>query len=767
MVAKLLDILIKARWLVIILVTIISAFLFYSLKDLRYDTSTEGSIPENDPSQKYFELVKEDFGNDQVAMAVVVAKGELGIFEPNTLIKIRDLTERIGDIESVDNVVSLTNSTFLSGMGGEELRNDPIIPYYTEDRDSAENLKRVVLKNSIFHKTLVSEDGSAAAINIFLSNVPDSILLGSGIDDSIKAIVANAAGPEKTYYAGIIHTRTEMSRIMRRDLAKFIPVAFILILIILFASFRSIRGILIPALTIAIAVAWTFGLLGRFNVPISTNMIIIPPLLIAIACSMTIHIISQYNRNTEQPGERKNIVRNTFETLFSPLTMAGLTTAIGFGSLMASPIPNIQKVGIFSVIGILITILVSFTFVPAILSLIKLPKIKEKKVKERDFMSPVIDFVVWANLKHRWLIVILSLGVLVLSIIGMFKVKVDTDFLSFFKQDSDVRLAADAIGENLAGVSTFYVVATADTSDTMRDAKVLQGIDSLQTYMESMPEIDKATSLVNIIKLFHQAMNHDNPDSFIITSNQEILDGNIILTIDSEAPKVRSHYVVEDYSSMSIFARSQMASTSDLSKTLLEVEKAASEILPENVTAIATGTIVVLAKSISHIVKGQRDSLLLAFGIIFIIMSILFKSIRVGLLSMIPNMIPILVIFGIMGWFGLSLNTGTTIVASISLGIAIDDTIHYLMHFRRAVKDGKSSRDAVVHCIKTIGRPVIFTSLALCLGFMVICLSEFGMLVSVGILTAVTMITCLISDLFLTSALLLSVDFSEKLKKGK
>jgi hypothetical protein len=552
---------------------------------------------------------------------------------------------------------------------------------------------------------------------------------------------------------------------MQRDLRVFVPASFLLILLILFLSFRSPRGMLLPALTILISLIWTFGLIGRAGVPINMTMTIIPPLLIAIASSLTIHIVATYVDTAAGIGDKLEVVRRTFRNLASPLITAGVTTAIGFGSLMISPIPNIQKVGLFSVVGILSAIVIAFTFVPAVLSVIPIPSRRAARKESGGFMASLVDGIVRFNLRYRVPVLIVAAAVLAVSLVGLTRVRVDTDFLSYFKKDSEIRRAADVIGENLAGVSTFYVVVEGGEAWVMRRGDVLRGVDSLQEYMESRPSIDKATSMVNIVKLFHQAMNRDDSAYYKVPDSQDVLEEAIFLTVDQEAPRVRAHYVVQDYSSMSVFARSQLVSTSDLAETIADVEEFASDVLPEGVTATATGTVVVMAKSIDSIIQGQRDSLLLAFGLIFLIMSYLFRSARVGLLSMISNTVPIFVIFGIMGWFDMPLNIGTSVVASISLGIAVDDTIHYMMHFRRELGSGLERKEAVVQSLRQIGKPVINTSLALAVGFAVICFSDFGMLISVGLLTAITMIVCLLSDLFLTSALLLTFDFSKNIKK--
>lgn len=764
MLNRYLDFVTRRRWFVIGVVIALTIYIAPFLGALRFDSSSEGSVPRGDPDQEYFEVIKEDFGNDQVAMLVLVNDAELGIFEPETVAKIKHLTDSIADFEGVDNVVSLTNSRFLSGVSGDELTNDLIIPAVPPDRDSARTVRDNVLSNSLFHKTLVSPDGRAAAINIFLANESDSVLLASGVDSRIANLARAVEGPEETYYAGLIHTRMTINKAMHRDLKVFVPASFLLILLILFLSFRSPRGMILPALTILISLIWTFGLIGRVGVPINMTMTIIPPLLIAIASSLTIHIVATYVDTAAAISDKIEVVRETFRSLASPLITAGATTAIGFGSLMISPIPNIQRVGLFSVVGILFAMLIAFTFVPAVLAVIPIPARGVARKRASGFMASLVERIIQINLRHRISILVISGLILAVSIAGLTRVRVDTDFLSYFKEGSEIRQAADVIGENLAGVSTFYVVIEGGESWVMRRGDVLRGVDSLQKYMENKPSIDKATSMVNIVKLFHQAMNSDDSAYFKVPDSQDILEEAIFLTVDQEAPRVRAHYVVEDYSSMSVFARSQLVSTSDLAETIADVEQFASKVLPEGVTATATGTVVVMAKSIDSIIQGQRDSLLLAFGLIFIIMSCLFRSARVGLISMISNTVPIFVIFGIMGWFDMPLNIGTSVVASISLGIAVDDTIHYMMHFRRELARGTERREAMVEALRQVGKPVINTSLALAFGFGVICFSDFGMLVSVGLLTAITMITCLLSDLFLTSALLLTFDFSKNIK---
>ncbi len=759
---------IKGRIAIIIVVLALTVVLGYHIQFIKFDSSSDGSIPKGDPSAEYFEQVKSDFGNDQVAMLVVISDAELGIFEPSTLAKIKRLTDSIGDFAGVDNVVSLTNSRFLTGAGGERLANDPIIPVLPETVDSAIAVRARVLKNKLFHKTLVSPDGKAAAINIFLSNLPDSTLQSTGVDRRINEIVESESGPEKLLYAGLIHTRMEINKTMHRDLKTFIPISFLLIVVILILSFRNLAGVLLPAITIMISVTWTFGLIGFFGVPINMTMTIIPPLLIAITCAYAIYVVSGFYDRSRTEMDSKKVVRDTLLFMAAPFVSCVITDQIGFSSNIVSSIPNNQKAAVWCTIGVALSMALCLSFVPAMLTFVKA---KHKKAASdpdesehghgSDFMSRLVERIIHFDTKHPVIIFSVAGLVLLLSLIGMFRIQVNTDFLSYFKKDSEIRKTADIIGQKLAGVSTFYVIAESDSADILRDAEVLQRIDSIQKYMESLPGIDKTSSMVNILKVFHQAMNSDNPDSHIVTSSQEALDEAILLTIDQEDPAVRAHYVVEDYSSMAIFVRSQLVSTSELAKTIEKIEQYASGVLPKEIAAKATGTVVVFAKSISSIISSQVNSLILSVSLVFLIMAYLFRSVKVGLITLLPNVLPILTIFGLMGFVGITLNMGTSMVASIALGIAVDDTIHLFATFRDLLARGMDRQEAAVEAARHCGKPVIYTSVAMSLGFLVLCLSDFGMLSSVGFLAGVTMLVCVASDLFMSVAIITRFDLSK------
>ncbi len=733
-----------ARWLVVLISLVLTAVLLPGVVKVRFDSTSDGSIPRGDPHKAYFDEVKADYGNDQVSA----------------------LTDSLIALDGVDDVVSLTNTRFLSGIGGDELTNDLIIPEIPATLEEARRLRNQVLDNPLFHHTIVSPDGHAAALNVFLDNEPDWVLINSGVNGRIVELADAAAGPEETYYSGLIHTRMTINRMMKVDLGRLIPVSFVLILLILLVALRSPGGLVVPALTILMALVWTFGLIGHLGQTISLTTTIIPPLMIAIACSLSIHILTCVRDNLADNSGPRQVVLDSFTELAPPLMTAGLTTAVGFGSLLVSSIPNIQKVGAFAVLGIVAVLWISFTFVPAALVIWPRLQPSPRRGHEAGGGDELVNGLVRFNLRHPRAVLVVTGAIVLVSLVGLVRIEVDTEFLSYFKHDSEIRQAADIIGENLAGVSTFYVIAASDSTDAMREGDVLRGIERLQQRIEAMPSVDKTSSMVNVIQLWHQAMNGDDPDSLKIPGSQDDLDAAIFLTIDQEEPAVRAHHVVEDYSAMSVFVRSQLVSTSELARAVERIEDLGRELLPPWVRVQATGTVVIFAKTIAALVNSQRDSLGLAFLLVFLVMAVLFRSPLVGLVAMVSNVIPILFIFGMMGWCGVSLNLGTSIVASISLGIAVDDTIHYLMGYRRAYERLRDRRAAMEAALRRVARPVVFTSMALALGFSVLCASDFGLLFAVGALSAVTMITCLVSDLFLTSALIQTFDFGRNLKQS-
>lgn len=767
--ASVADWILRGRWGVLLAAVAAAAWLGSYIPRIQFDSSSDGSVPRGDPEQAFFEQTIETFGNDQVSIVVVDAAPVGDVFNHATLRKIDRLTRAIDTIVGVEEVVSLTNGRYLTGAT-DLLETPPIIETIPQDPDSLARLREFVLGNDLFLKTLVSPDGQAAAINVFVRDYPDSVLIAMDLDGQIKAFLEAEDGPEDLHYAGLTYTRRIINATMKRDLRLFVPLTIGLIMLVLFLNFRSVRGVALPMLTVAMSTVGTMGLLGLLQKPMSLVMTILPPLLIAVGSSYSIHVVSHFNERRRAGEDSRTAARGTLQHLAKPVSMTAFTTIVGFGSLLVNPIPNISKMGVFAMAGIAITFVVSLTVLPAVLSMLKSPSqprtarrggggarggaaATEPPVDRLDrFLGGLAAFnenrTVWVG--------VLVLAIAVASVWGLLSLRVDTNFLSYFDKDSEIRQTSDIVSAKLAGASTFFLVVDGGEPGSIKEPALLQAVARIEDRMEAMPGVDKAVSIVGHLQRLHSALNYDDPDSLVIPDDRGVIEEEILLFSISHDPGVMERYVDGNFSQMTVFARTNLVGSSEILGALDEIEAFAREALPPGYTAKPTGTLVVLTRATEAVARGQRNSLGLALGIIFVVMTLLFRSLRAGLLSMVPNLVPILIVFGLMGWSGVTLNIGTSIIACVAIGISVDDTIHFLIDYQRRQREGRDRRQAARESIRAVGRPMVYTSVTLVLGFLILALSKFEMISSVGLLTGTTMLTALGADLVVLPAILIS-----------
>jgi predicted RND superfamily exporter protein len=734
-----------------------TAWLGSYIPRIQFDSSSDGSVPRGDPEQAFFEDAIETFGNDQVSMAVIVAPGEDGVFNRGTLEKIGRLTSAIQKIEGVQEVVSLTNARYLTGAEGV-LETPLVVPEIPGDLQGMRDLRDFVLGDDLFLKTLVSADGKAAAINVFMRDYPDAELIALDIDGKIQALLEKEQGPEELHYAGLTYTRRVINATMHRDLRIFIPLTLVFIGLVLLLTFRNFRGVALPLLVMIMSIVLTMGLIGYLQKPFSLVLTVLPPFLIAVGSTYAIHVLSHFDDHMRRtPGiSSGDAARLTVKELFLPVAMSAVTTMIGFGSLIINSIPNIQKMGLFSTIGTGLAFLVTITVLPAILSLVRKPRVKAVAGKSGDRMERFMVWLVGFIEDHRGWIVLFIILTSGLSVWGFLRMKVDTNFLSYFDERTEIRKTTDIIAKNLAGASTFYLVVEGKERDSMKRPDLLKAVDRIQSYMEGLPGVDKTVSIVGHLKRLHMALNYDDPDSLIVPGDAGIIEEELLLFSIAHDPAAMERYVNGDFRKMTVFARTSLVGSSEILGTIRKISDYAREVLPQGFTAKPTGTIIVLTYAAESIATGQRNSLVSALALIFVVMALLLRSFGAGFYSMLPNIFPILIVFGIMGFAGISLNIGTSIIACTAIGIAVDDTIHFMTEFGRHMQKSDDRRSAMREIFRSIGKPVIYTSVTLFFGFLILSVSDFEIISSVGFLTGITMLTALVGELLILPILLLS-----------
>lgn len=741
---RLLTVPIRRPRLTLAVILVVTAFFGFFARSMQFDAAIENLLPEHDPEKRYYDDVKKVFGDEAVTVIGVFADD---VFAPATLAKIDQLSQRLEGIKGVREVVSLTT---VKGIEADEygVNVGRIMHELPRTPEAAAKFRATVMSNPLYIKNIVSADGHAAGISIVYQSMTPEEFERRHIEDQIRAIVAEAGGPEEYAITGIPTIKVFGARFMQGDTTKFTPLSILVVVLVLTWAFRTVRGVMLPLATVVAGVVWTTGLMVLTGTPINMGTLVLNPLLMAIGVAYAIHFMSQYYREATPGRSAAEVLEATVEHIGVPLTIAAVTTLIGFATFILTPIPAIREFGIYSVFGITVIFLLSLSIPPALLMLMRTPKTVSRLNDEDSWLSRFLRFCGETAVHHSTLVLVLGGVVCAISIWGITRIRIETDFIGFFDPRSHVRVDNERVAEHLAGTQPIYVVIEGGDPQSVTRLDVLKGIQELQEFIDQQPDVDKTMSLVDYIKLLRSAL---EPGAKGLPKTQSGV-AQLLLLIN---PQDIRAVVNGDSSRANIIVRTRLSGSHEIGEFVSRVKAFAAEHLPRGITAHPTGTVVLLNRSADTLARGQVSSLWQVFVVLWILMSILFLSARVGLLSLVPNLFPIIVLFGIMGWSGISLNISTSLIAALAIGIAIDDTIHFLSAFNDQMKATGDQAQAVRNACRTMGKPMVVTTVSLSAGFLVVCLSNFEPVRHFGYLSSVTMAVALVADLFITPSVVM------------
>jgi predicted RND superfamily exporter protein len=756
-----------ARWLVRHPLLVVGAHLLvtavfgvYALH-IRIESSIDTMLPSGDPEVSYYETVRATFGSDDVGVVGVRADD---LFAATTIEKIARVTDAISRVVGIERVLSVTNAV---DPATDVFEPPPLLPHIPPTRDEVATLKQKLRSTPLYGKNLVADDFKGAAINVFFKNLTDAEYVDLDVDAKVRAVLAREAGPERFYYTGAGHLKQSAVDLMRRDLFRFTPIALALVVLVLWLSFWSFRGVILPIISVLLALVWTLGVMVLAGKAITLGTFVLPPLLIVIGNSYAIHVMARYYEQVDAGAPPAELVVRAFQRVCVPLLISALTVAIGFGSLMVNRITAIWDLGLFAVIGVLCLTVTSLCFIPAALQLLRPEARTSRTGKVSPRLSQALTAVAqWAYASRRR-ILWGALVVAALALTGTRRIRVDSDFLYYFDPDSEVRVANEMINQHIVGSNPFSLVIEGAEPGTIRRWEVLKLIKDLQGFLQTQPGITSSISIVDYLELLESGLNktsdkdvllddqgHPVPQGEVKTFWEEPARLSPVLDLMSTSPTTFKAIVTQDYRMANVLVRTKLTGSRAIEDTLARIRAYIAEHFPAELHVHATGNLVLLSGTTSDIVTGQIESLSLALGVIFVVMSLMFLSARVGFLAILPNVLPIVIFFGVMGWLGILLNLGTSLIAAIALGIAVDSTIHYMARLNLELHGETDQAAAMVRTLRAVGVPIVYATVALFFGFLTFAFSSFVPIQSFGILAGVTLLTSLGTNLVLLPALL-------------
>ncbi len=711
---------------------------------LTLDPSVNSLLPSEDEGRTYYDRIRRIFGSDEMLLLAIHHPD--GVFSPEILGALARITARLEDLDSVHHVVSLANAPNIRGSDGDL----EVAPLYEEPpRNAAEaaRVQREALENPLFADRLVSSDGRTTALLIYLLEIPEDVFTREEIDLGMRRIAeAELAGAATVWLTGGAHIKSETARFLFRDLSIIVPLAFLVVALVAFVSFRSAAGVLVPVSTTGIGLVWTLAVIADVGGSLNLVTVSVPILVLIIGFAYAVHVVSAfYDAAQGAVGDLTERMQDALARVALPTLLTGVTTAAGFLSLAASPLGAIKQFGVYSTLGVAASMLASLTWTPAVLALALRPQARRS---EGGRMQGMLHALAAFDVRRRRGILWAGGAVALMAIFGLLRIDVSNDLVSNFKPDTEVRRSYEAVNESLGGAAQLYLILETDYRNAWKEPVNLETMLELQSWIESQPGAGKTTSLADYVRLIHRGFRDNDPSYHTIPDNARLVSQLLLFGGSDDLDR----YVDSQYQIAAVRVGAKAMDSGALAELIRSIEERAAG-LPDHIHARVTGNNALVAKTIDDIAFGQSVSLLTAFVIIYGILSLLFMSFRIGFLALVPNALPVLVYFGVLGWGAIALNTTTGLVACLVLGIAVDDTIHFFARFNTVAKQRASESEGVRDALLHVGRPVTYTSIALSLGFMLLALSSLKSQAEFGMLAAFTMFFAWLVDMTFTPAL--------------
>ena len=725
------------RRLALAVIAVLSLLFAAFIPRLAFKTSIHDLIIEDLPENGQYELFKAVFGSEEIIRVVVKCSD---VFDPLNFQKIASLEEAGKKINGVQRVIGLPGIKDAVDLSG----NWPM-----------EKFVAFVSGVDLFKHNLIAADHNTTSITLVLDKDADQ-------DEVIGAIqrLIDETGPDiHLYQIGMPLISQALAQFTRNDFLRLPPITFLVIAVVLLLLFRNVRYALIPLSCVTLCLIWTFGLVSILGVPLSILTMIVPVFLIAVGTAYCLHILAEYRATATSSLTPVDAAAITFSHTTLPTLLAILTTLLGLGSLFVNRISAIREFALFSCIGMIAFLILVMTYLPVVLSFLPTSEnASSEKKKGSSILDRFIGWIVDLNLHHQRMTLMVIAGMTLFAGFGMLRLKAETNPVGYFKDDTQVVKNFHDIYQDLSGSFPVNVVMTSPTEDFFESAENIADIERLQAFLDTLPGVDKTISFADYLKLVNYASNRFEPAYYKLPTESWELRMLMNTYKSMLGMDLFNAFMGPSLSQANILLLTHISSSKDFLDLRQTILRHVGEAFNRDFTWDVTGFGIVISASSHHLVSGQVKSFLMTMTVIFIIMFALFLSFKVGLIAIVPNLFPIVINFGLMGWFGIELSMATSLIASIAIGLAVDDTIHYLVRFNREFQKDLDDKRALKETIAHIGRPIIFTTLTISTGFFVLAFSGFKPTAIFGTMMVITMLSALVGDLILLPILMQRVE---------
>ena len=767
-------IILRNRILILALIAAMTVFLAMQWQHMRFSTSEANLLPDDHPvNLEYNEFLK-IFGEE--GNAIVLAVKDSTLFTPDKFNRWNVLNKQLDAFPEIDFVISTDNLRLLKKNNEkQEFELLPFLEGEVDSREAVDSLTSNLFNELPFYDQLLfnKETKTIRTVAYLDQDIVNTSVRKDFVLNDLKRLVENFE--EETQMdvriSGMPYIRTLNSQNIIDEIGKFIGAALAVTSLIFFFFFRSVRATFISICVVTIGVMWAFGILGLLRYEITVLTALIPPLIIVIGIPNCIFLINKYQQEVNKHGNQALSLQRVISKIGNATLMTNVTTACGFATFIITDSKLLTEFGTVASINILGIFILSLLIIPIVYSFMALPKTKHLKHLNKRWIDGFVSWMERIVREHRIGVYFTSVALLALSIIGIYQIRISGSPIEDMPKKAEFFQDIRFFEQEFDGIMPVEIVVDTERKKGVMKAATLKRMDRLGAVIEETPELSKPVSVVNLVKYSKQAFYNGIPKYYQLPTAQEnnfIMDvarkseGNTDLLksfVDSSGQVARITTFIQDV---------RTDRMEEIEKTLLDN---IIKIFPdERYSVYMTGKALLFLKGTKYLVRNLVLSLSLAIGLIALFMAYLFRSFRMILISLIPNLLPLLVTAGVMGFVGVPIKPSTILVFSIAFGISVDDTIHFLAKYRQELTANKwRIQQSVYAALRETGVSMFYTSIVLLFGFSVFVISSFGGTVALGALVSATLLFAMLANLILLPSLLLSLERSiankEVLKK--
>lgn len=759
------NILIKKPLLFLSLGLMLCIALTYGATRLTTNFSYRIWFTEDNPKLKVFDAFERKFGSDEIG--VVVLHSPSGIFDQESASTLIKLTEDLWQAPEVIRVDSLSNFNW-THADGDEIIVEPLIP---DDEELTPQLlqqrKQIALNHNTINGYLTNNEATTALFFISLkpslNGTPDYETVVTGLRKIIKKYEGKS--DHILYLTGTPTLNHAFKESAQEDMATLMPFVLLMVIIFLIINFRRISGVTIPLVIVTVTIMALVGLTGWINIEMNNLTSIVPQFMIAIALAVSVHLLVNFFSFFSTGLTKEQALQLSLKKNFRPTLLTCISTAIGFFSFSTSGIPPIAEMGIMAGYGTLLSWLMTYLFISPIILLAPIKQNKKESLSNEKGISPLSMKSMEVIFKYRKLIILISILVAISSFMLALKTEVNSDPFNYFDPKYHLSIANSFVEDNVGGSTGAEIIINSGVKEGIKDPVFLKNVEKFQNWIDKYPFVTKTVSIVNILKEMNQALNGGKASEYKLPESRESIAQQLFLyTMNLPQGMDLNNRMTIENDSLRLTAMWTIHSSKKVLEIIDDIENKAKEF---DLNATVTGKLPLYHSNNEKVVESFIKSLTIALILVALLLCWGLKSIRLGFLSILPNALPLIIGGGVLYLMGQSLDIGTVIVCSICLGIAVDDTIHFLANFKIYKDEGLNNKMAVAKIFTHTAPALITTTLVLVAAFATFTFATFVPNQNFGELVAIILSVALIADLTFLPALVMTFDFWEGKKKGQ